>query len=144
RITIGTRAASKVLVHVTAAAMLLLACAASAYAQAQPFEILDNSFLVEEAFNQEPGIFQNIFGIRADDGGGWEAAFTQEWPLFSQTHQISYTLPYAAVNGTSGVGDVAIHYRWQALTETASRPAFSPRLSLLVPTSDGSRDAGWQ
>src|SRR5262245_46003163 len=30
---------------------------------AQPFQILDNSFLVEEAFNQEAGVFQNIFGI---------------------------------------------------------------------------------
>ena len=50
RTTIGTRAASKVLVHVTAAAMVLLALATSAVAQAQPFEILDNSFFVEEAF----------------------------------------------------------------------------------------------
>ena len=32
---------------------------------AEPFKITDNSFLVEEAFNQEPGIFQNIFGAVA-------------------------------------------------------------------------------
>src|SRR5688500_2412693 len=60
RITIGTRAASKVLVHVAAAALFLLTCSSTALAQAEPFAILDNSFLVEEAFNQEAGIFQNI------------------------------------------------------------------------------------
>jgi DtxR family Mn-dependent transcriptional regulator len=128
RITIGTRAASKVLVHVTAAAMLLLAFAASASAQAQPFQILDNSFLVEEAFNQESGIFQNIFGVRAADGDDWEAAFTQEWPLFTQTHQFSYTVGALGADGATGMADLMINYRWQATVESASSPAFSPRL----------------
>jgi len=149
RITIGTRAASKVLVHVTAAAMLLLAFAATASGQAQPFEILDNSFLVEEAFNQEPGIFQNIFGIRADDGDGWEAAFTQEWPLFTQTHQFSYTVGALGADGATGMADLMINYRWQAALESASSPAFSPRLSLILATGDaergfGSGGPGWQ
>jgi len=149
RITIGTRAASKVLVHVTAAAMLLLACAASASAQAQPFEILDNSFLVEEAFNQEPGIFQNIFGVRATDGDGWEAAFTQEWPLFTQTHQFSYTVGALGADGAAGMADLMINYRWQAAMESASFPAFSPRVSLILATGDadrgfGSGGPGWQ
>lgn len=149
RITIGTRAASKVLVHVATAAMLLLGIAATASAQAQPFEILDNSFLVEEAFNQEPGIFQNIFGIRADDGGGWEAAFTQEWPLFTQTHQFSYTVGALGADGAAGMADLMINYRWQATLETASSPAFSPRLSLILATGDadrgfGSGGPGWQ
>jgi DtxR family Mn-dependent transcriptional regulator len=149
RITIGTRAASKVLVHVTAAAMLLLACAITASAQAQPFEILDNSFLVEEAFNQEPGIFQNIFGVRATDGDGWEAAFTQEWPLFTQTHQFSYTVGALGADGAAGMADLMINYRWQATLESASAPAFSPRVSLILATGDaergfGSGGPGWQ
>ena len=86
--------------------LLLLACAASRVRAtgAQPFEILDNSFLVEEAFNQEPGIFQNIFGVRAADGDGWEAAFTQEWPLFTQTHQFSYTVGALGADGATGIG----------------------------------------
>jgi len=149
RITIGTRAASKVLVQVAAAALFLLTCAATASAQPQPFEILDNSFLVEEAFNQESGIFQNIFGIRANDGGGWEAAFTQEWPLFTQTHQLSYTVGALGANGSSGMADLVINYRWQATMESASSPAFSPRVSLIVATGDADRGfgnggAGWQ
>jgi hypothetical protein len=60
---------------------------AAAYAQepavsAPPtkFEITDNSFLVEEAFNQDRGIFQNIFSWARDDSGNWNASFTQECP----------------------------------------------------------------
>jgi DtxR family transcriptional regulator, Mn-dependent transcriptional regulator len=150
RITIGTRAASKLLVQVGAAALLLLAWAAPAAAQsATPFEIADNSYLVEEAFNQEAGVFQNIFNVRATEGGDWEASFTQEWPVFSQTHQFSYTLPYAAVSGESGIGDVLLNYRWQAAMESEGVPALSPRVSLILPsgsTADGLGNGGigWQ
>jgi len=150
RITIGTRAASKLLVQVTAALLLLLGLSAPASAQAQvPFGILDNSFFVEEAFNQEPGIFQNIVGVRLVGGGDWEAAFTQEWPLATQTHQFSFTLPSLAVNGAAGIGDVLINYRWQATGEGDGVPAFSPRLSLILPTGSankglGNGGAGWQ
>ena len=149
RITIGTRAASKLLVQVTGAILLVLALAGSAGAQPRPFEILDNSFLVEEAFNQESGIFQNIFNIVLDEGPDWVASFTQEWPLRTQTHQLSFTVPFASLAGESGAGDVLINYRLQALAETPSRPAFSPRLSLILPTGSSSRglgngSAGWQ
>ena len=58
---------------------------------AEPFKITDNSFLVEEAFNQEAGVFQNIFGATADQGAG-QATFTQEWPAPASGHQLSYTL----------------------------------------------------
>jgi DtxR family Mn-dependent transcriptional regulator len=149
RITIGTRAASKVLVHVTAAAMILLALATSASAQAAPFEILDNSFLVEEAFNQEPGVFQNIFTVRLGEGDAWDVGFTQEWPVFTQAHQFSYTVGALGVEGDRGLADLMINYRWQATTESASFPAFSPRVSLILATGNASKGfgnggAGWQ
>lgn len=61
----------------------------------------DNSFLVEEAYNQEPGVVQHIFGafygqnkLGGADDKSLSLGFTQEWPLFSQTHQFSYTVPY--------------------------------------------------
>lgn len=149
RITIGTRAASKLLVQVAGALLLLIATSALASAQARPFEIADNSFLVEEAFNQEPGIFQNIFNLRVTKDRDWEATFTQEWPLFSQTHQFSYTLPYSSLGGTSGVGDVLLNYRWQATMEEEGMPAISPRLSVILPSGTaaeglGNGGAGWQ
>ncbi len=154
RITMGARAASKLLVHVGQLLLLILLGVGAAAAQTppagsdRPFEILDNSFLVEEAFNQEAGIFQNIVTfLRGDDM--WDVGFTQEWPVGSQRHQLSYTVPFAGAPGVSGVGDVMINYRYQALTETSSRPAFSPRLSIILPSGDearglGSGRVGWQ
>lgn len=155
RITIGTQAAAKLLVQTVVLALVAMGLFAGGVSaqpappggSSRPFEILDNSFLVEEAFNQESGIFQNIFGfVRGDDG--WEFAFTQEWPFTSQDHQLSYTLPFVGGDGTrGGVGSVMLNYRYQALTETRTRPAFSPRLSLLLPTGghrDGSDTTGYQ
>jgi DtxR family Mn-dependent transcriptional regulator len=147
-ITIGARAASKVLVR-TVQVLLLCLLPTALFAQAlatpptaprdrnEPFQILDNSFLVEEAFNQPRGIFQNIFGYqRIDDA--WASTFTQEWPAPSQQHQLSYTLPVSGFAGESGFGDVMLNYRYQATIEDPGRPAFSPRLSLILPT--GSRE----
>jgi DtxR family transcriptional regulator, Mn-dependent transcriptional regulator len=149
RVTIGTRAASKLLVQIAAAALLIFVLSSGANAQPMPFGILDNSFLVEEAFNQEPGIFQNIFGVHFVGGGDWEAAFTQEWPLGTQAHQFSFTFSSLAVDGAAGLGDVMINYRWQASMEEGSQPAFSPRLSLILPTGNASKGfgtggPGWQ
>jgi hypothetical protein len=117
-------------------------------ASARPFEILDNSFLVEEAFNQEAGVVQNIVGfLRA--GSSWGLGFTQEWPLRNPRHQLSYSVPLTHLDGATGVGDVQVHYRWQATTEGPGRPAFSPRFSFIFPTGDPDRGtgdgvAGWQ
>jgi hypothetical protein len=111
--------------------------------QPEPFEIMDNSFLVEEAFNQEAGIFQNILN-GARSGGTWAATFTQEWPVVSQAHQFSYTLAWAHGPGGADFGDVLINYRSQALMEGAGRPAFSPRVSLVLPRGDFGNSPGLQ
>ncbi|MBI2222362.1 MAG: FeoA domain-containing protein [Acidobacteria bacterium] len=143
-IAIGTRAAAKLMVQT--ALLLLVVLTGGARAQAsppneasRPFEILDNSFLVEEAFNQEAGIVQNIFGFERG-AGAWELAFTQEWPVGSQTHQLSYTLPFVGGDGSQGIGDALLNYRYQVWTEDGSRPAFAPRGSLVLPT--GGRERG--
>jgi hypothetical protein len=109
------------------AAVALACCAARAERPAEGIQ--DNSFLVEEAYNQEPGVVQHIFTAEWDETGQWSWAFTQEWPVFGQTHQLSYTVPYE-----DDFGDVLLNYRLQALTETESRPAFAPRFSLILPT----------
>jgi len=151
RIVIGTRAASKLLVHVARAMLLCVALAGSAYAQekpetavgsARPWEITDNSFLVEEAFNQEPGIFQNIFGIYRPGDGSWVSAVTQEWPVRRQAHQLSYTVAFGGASSGSGIGDVLLHYRLQLWSESPGRPAFSPRVSLVFPTGDAAKGLG--
>jgi DtxR family Mn-dependent transcriptional regulator len=147
--TIGARAASKVLVQVARVVILMLALAGSALAQnvAAPrphvaeFAITDNSFIVEEAFNQEAGIFQNIANVLFVDKN-WAAAFTQEWPIKSQTHQLSFTLSGLDNGLGSGIGDTLINYRYQAMLEGPGRPAFSPRVSVILPTGEVPRLLG--
>ena len=98
------------------------------------FEITDNSFLVEEAFNQEAGIFQNIATWTRGDDGNWDAGFTQEWPAPGMTHQLSYSVPFLSLAGQRGFGDVLLNYRYQLFQEKDGRPAISPRLSIILPT----------
>jgi hypothetical protein len=104
------------------------------------WKISDNSFLVEEAFNQEAGIVQNIFGFQRFTPRDWQFSFTQEWPAPGVRHQLSYTIPVQALDGARGVGDILVNYRLQVLEEGAGRPAFSPRFSVILPS--GSTDAG--
>jgi DtxR family Mn-dependent transcriptional regulator len=150
RITIGTRAASKLLVQVARALVVVLVAASAACAQGpRPFEITDNSFFIEEAFNQESGTLQNIATLRMNARDEWDAAVTQEWPLFGHTHQISYTIPFAALGGARGLGDAQVSYRFQVLDDANGTPAFSPRLSLILPTGNSGRGlgdggVGWQ
>jgi len=107
--------------------------------------IQDNSFLIEEAYNQEAGVVQHISAFTMQRATRvWVYAFTQEWPLFSQRHQLSFTLPVvSAGRGTgSGVGDLALHYRYQLADGTRSGVLAAPRLSLLVPSGNARRERG--
>lgn len=109
--------------------------------------IMDNSFLVEEAYNQEAGVVQHIWTalyqvnrMRGPDEKTWEFGFTQEWPVGSQTHQFSYTTPYADMESDgesgNGPGDMLLNYRYQAYFSERTLTAFAPRLSLILPTGD--------
>jgi hypothetical protein len=121
---------------------------------ARPIDgIRDNSFLIEEAFNQEPGVVQHIWTGRysADYGGpdfgrAWDLSFTQEWPVFSQDHQLSYTIPYSFLDEDSdhqsGIGDIMLNYRYQPWHDEPGSVAFAPRFSLVFPTGDEDRGFG--
>jgi hypothetical protein len=107
--------------------------------------IQDNSFFIEEAYNQEPGVVQHILNVPINFFNGSREitpSFTQEWPVFSQTHQVSYTIPYAFTENDNGMEDMRLNYRLQALTEDKYTPAFAPRLSLVLPTGDPDKDLG--
>jgi hypothetical protein len=115
--------------------------------QGEPPEIKDNSFLVEEAYNQEPGVVQHINTfLHSTDGSAWIYTFTQEWPLFSQTHQLSYTLPFArnddGATPGAGIGDIALNYRYQIGGRESDRFALAPRVSVLLPTGASRRERG--
>ncbi len=107
--------------------------------------IQDNSFFVEEAYNQEAGVVQHIFNLPLFFTHGDKEitpSFTQEWPVFSQTHQFSYTIPYTFQENENGFEDIRINYRLQALMESERTPAFAPRFSLVTPTGDADQGFG--
>jgi hypothetical protein len=111
-------------------------------AQAPP--ISDNSFLIEEAYNQEPGVVQHISTFSRPHGGGeWAYSFTQEWPLVSQRYQVSYTVPLLHDEGTgTGIGDVALNFRYQLLGGEDAVVYLTPRLTALLPTGSEPRGRG--
>jgi len=114
-------------------------------AQEAPTPIQDNSFLVEEAYNQESGVVQHISTVeRADAGGAWGYAFTQEWPLFGLRHQLSYTVPllHPGDGSSAGLGDVSVDYRYQLAGDASARLAVAPRLSVVLPTGDEAAGRG--
>ena len=101
--------------------------------------IQDNSFLIEEAYNQNYGVVQHIQLFQRDwISHDWVYAFTQEWPFDpAPRNQLSYTIPVFHFGGDgSGIGDVALNYRYQLIGDADAKYAMAPRLAVLLPTGD--------
>ena len=112
-----------------------------------PPPIADNSFLIEEAYNQERGIVQHVNTFSRSAGSpGWVYEFAQEWPLAGQKHQVSYTVPLARNDDRlapgTGVGDIALNYRYQIGGGENVAFALAPSLTLVLPTGDSRRALG--
>ena len=110
-------------------------------------QIQDNSFLVEEAYNQTPGVVQTIQTFsRMSGSGDWVYTLTQEWPVPRETHQLSVTIPVQGVTTDTGraqgLGDVALNYRYQLVGNGDAKVAVSPRLTLVLPSGDRKRSLG--
>jgi hypothetical protein len=106
-------------------------------------QIQDNSFLIEEAYNQEYGVVQHISTFARTSGGNWAYSFTQEWPLGGIRHQLGYTIPVQSSKATgTGLGDVALNYRYQLVGNPEARTVVAPRFSLLLPTGDDELERG--
>jgi hypothetical protein len=135
-----------------------------AKAEEGPKHIRDNAFLVEEAFNQEPGDAQHIFNWinlwdRTPQSRTRDFAFTytMELPLGSQTHQFSFTTlfltafekPHGGQARQDGdIGDTFLNYRYQLLADDDFLWC-APRFSLILPTGDerfglGTGELGYQ
>jgi hypothetical protein len=116
---------------------------AVAIAQSTP-PIEDNSFLVEEAYNQERGIVQHISTWQhAPLGRAWAYTFTQEWPAPTIKNQLSYTIPIVRTDipdASPRLGDIALNYRRQLHDDDGVY--FAPRLTLLIPTGSASEGSG--
>src|SRR5215212_4686556 len=87
--------------------MLITLLLLTSYLSPVTAQIQDNSFLIEEAYNQERGVVQHISTFaRPRAGNAWTYSFTQEWPLGGIQHQLSYTLPVQHDPDGTGLGDI--------------------------------------
>ncbi len=126
-----------------AAVLAVAAVSALPSARAEEVPIQDNSFLIEEAYNQEPGVIQHINTFARSRTGAWGYSFTEEWPVLGQTHQASVTFTALRPEDVSaGIGDLALNYRLQAIGSGDTRVALAPRLTALLPTGDASHGLG--
>ncbi|HXG51411.1 MAG TPA: transporter [candidate division Zixibacteria bacterium] len=127
---------------------VLLSGPAASAAEPRPIDgFSDHSFLIEEAYNQERGEVQHILkALYSKDSRrpGWSFAVEQEWWLFNEDHQLSFSIPFFRLRDEGkrqrGVGDIAVAYRYQLAEETASVPAVAPKFGLIFPT--GNRNEG--
>jgi len=123
--------------------IIVLACPIHALGQnTDKFDFVrieDNSFLMEEAYNQDPGVIQHISSFQYMKNHTWVYTFTDEWPVPGRKHQLSATIPVFN-NGETGFGDILINYRYQAVHKT--RFAFSPRFSIILPTGNYRKGLG--
>lgn len=105
--------------------------------------IEDNSFLIEEAYNQEDRVIQHISSLMREHSKNYFYAFTEEWPFFSQTHQLSATIPFSYFNrnSVSGFGDIYLNYRYQLLGHDDWITA-APRFSIILPTGNPKKGLG--
>lgn len=116
-------------------AIAILSLILAGTVHAAPIE--DNSFMIEEAHNQEEGVIQHILYYEGHEDSAANATFTEEVPLGSQTHQGSIAIPYEELPNPSdekGIGDVELGYRYQLIkTENL---AMAPKIGLVLPTGD--------
>lgn len=125
---------------------LLIFVSADCQTPSEPPGIQDNGFLVEEAYNQEVGVVQHINTFMRQRDGSFVYTFTEEFPVRSQRHQLSYTLTAQRSivddGRHTGLGDLALNYRYQLIGNGETRLAVSPRITLLVPTGSAKRSLG--
>jgi hypothetical protein len=121
-----------------AGVMLCLAAPRALLSQAPPSPIRDNSFLVEEAYNQDGGVVQHVGTFAIGRMGGWAAGVDEEWPLGGMRDQLSLSLAVLDASGGTNFGDIELGYRRQLVGGPESRFLVAPRLSaLLLQLEDG-------
>lgn len=106
----------------------------------QPIE--DNSFLIEEAYNQEKGVIQYINSFYRTRNGDFAYGFTNEIPVGGQRHQFSYTVQVVRSDTKVGLGDTFLNYRYQLRGKEGDKVWISPRFSVILPTGNYKKGLG--
>ena len=114
------------------------ATAAATPAAAQDAPIQDNSFLIQEAYNQPAGVVQHILTAERHDNGETLFVFGQEWPLSGVRHQLGFAVPLFCPCGepgrSVGMGDLEVGYRYQAAGADGGAVHVAPELAFSLPT----------
>lgn len=124
-----------------AGAVFLAGWTASLRAQTPVTPIRDNSFLIEEAYNQDRNVVQHIGVYTAGRGGEWAFNFTDEWPVGGIRDQVSAGLTLLGDASGTRFGALALNYRRQMIGGPEAAVVLSPRLSLLADL-ETSRNTG--
>lgn len=106
----------------------------------EPMSIEDNSFLIEEAFNQSSGVIQYTL-INQLTNGSTNFNFECEFPLKRELHQLSFSIPAKLDQSFFGLEDLVISYR-PLLSGRHRWVMVAPRFSLVIPTGKFSRGFG--
>ena len=132
----------------TAVCALVVTAPAPSRADEGTARIRDNLFLLEEAYNQEPGVAQHIQLFEyAPENHTWLYSFTDEWPVPTDLNQLSVTVPVVGLGADAAdevaVGDILLNSRIQAVgLGGTSWISLAPRVSLVLPTGDVGRGTG--
>jgi len=114
-------------------------------AEAPAPKIRDNLFLLEEAYNQEPGVIQHIQALRFDpEDGLWDYSFTEEWPMPTTATRSRSRCP----SSSRTAGRPAWGTSWSTTVfrrtgrEGPTGLAIAPRLSLVLPSGSAEDGTG--
>jgi hypothetical protein len=118
--------------RVVAGGMLLIGVPAALWCQGAAPPIRDNSFLIEEAYNQDRNVVQHIATFADARNGGWEFSFTDEWPLSSVRDQLSVGVVLLDAGAAAEFDALALNYRRQVIGNPDAAVIVSPRLSLFA------------
>lgn len=105
--------------------------------------IEDNSFLLEEAYNQEEGVYQFIQKYQTfDEAGLYAYSFENEIPITDKVHQFSYEFQFARADGIrhGAISDVTLNYRLQPVNKNGF--LLAERIGLIVPTGRVQKNSG--
>lgn len=102
-----------------------------------PESITGNTFLIEDAYNQDARVVQHILKFSFTKPSDENLIFfAQEWPLFSHAHQIGFSFYYAwLLRGEDVVVPIrplSVNYRYQLVDED-QWAAMAPRISIVLP-----------
>jgi hypothetical protein len=112
--------------------------------QKEPAAIQDNSFLIEEAYNQEAGI---VHTSTLSCGCAAAVGLYLYAGIAGQKHKAPVELHACrAKAGRSrrrqGLGDILLNYRYQLIGDGNAKVAVSPRFSVLLPTGNARKGFG--